>query len=134
MISKQLSPAKIEWFIHCPNAFLFLKRFDACRRYVDVNIENNCFQWKCRLNIRIRRYALQLLIFLMYVLFGTLGLLGLVNFTVIHTAYNLSWAVFSVLLSFVSILLAILLLRESNRIADVYSLVNKRNISDLEDY
>lgn len=126
---KQLSPAQIEWFIHCPNAFLFLKRFDAGRRYINLDMTNNCFEWQMKLNM----YSLQVIVYLLYVLMGTLGTLGVVNFVHISERIGLELAMILAACSIVLILFAVLLLRESNIISDAWSLVKKGDISDLKD-
>jgi len=121
--NKDLLPVEIEWFIHTPGAFKYLKKFGRCHKYLDIDLKNNKFIWIEKFKSTNSRIWEQLKLFMFYLISGTVGVAIILGYDNIYNKSGIILTIFIQIFAVFLCIAAIVFLWITNIIGDSKLLV-----------
>ena len=122
----ELKPEEIEWFIHVPGAFKFLKRYGKYKKYIEINKNPNSIKLSIKYSSKRKRVKERIKIIIFYGLTGIIGGFGFLSTPMINSNFGTVSAIVCLGASILLIILALFLLLELTKIDDAVRLVNEK--------
>lgn len=125
IIKGHLTPKEVEWFLYIPNAYSYLKKYDGCSRFLEIDTYNHKFIWRDKYSTKFSRISMKLILFLLYMVLVTVGVYIFIALDNLFSLFGLALSILFVGVGIIFIFLGAIALLFNLKMGDAKELTKK---------